>query len=77
MLLLLWADQRRWAKPCFEYSPDRKPTPFEHSHRGAEAEHGQTRIGLEAQIPVGEGCDAQFDAIEFASMTLSDLRDGS
>lgn len=41
------------------------------------AEEQQVAVGLEAQSPMGNGCDVRFDAVTYTAATLGDLRDGS
>jgi regulation of enolase protein 1 (concanavalin A-like superfamily) len=63
-VLLLWLDERRWAKLCFEFSPAGEPT-------------SRDKIGFEGQSPTGDGCSVTFDEIRFLPERLADLRDGS
>jgi regulation of enolase protein 1 (concanavalin A-like superfamily) len=118
-VLLLWADESRWAKVCFERSPagtnmivsvvnrrcsddangyvvDGSTTWLRVArlgrafafHASSDGEHWNfvryfdlgtesVQVGLEVQAPVGDGCAATFEDIEFASRRLTDLRDGS
>lgn len=120
-VLIVWAGETRWAKLCFEYSPDRKPMVVSVVTRGVSddanafvvegdqvwlriarigrvyafhassdgirwefvrgfalgAEDQEVTIGLEAQSPMGDGCDVRFDTVEYAAATLGNLRDGS
>jgi regulation of enolase protein 1 (concanavalin A-like superfamily) len=122
-VLLIYADERRWAKLCFEYSPQRRPIAvtvvtrglsddangFEVEDntawlritraRGAWAFHAsidgslwrllryfslgepekdeRVDVGFLAQSPIGEGCTAVFEQVEFRPGAPVDLRDGS
>jgi regulation of enolase protein 1 (concanavalin A-like superfamily) len=119
-VLLLWIDERHWAKLCFEFSPAREPMVVSvvcrdvaddanavvlsgqsvwlrvsrigrafayHASTDGQAwrmvrhfaldSDGETRIGFEAQSPVGEGCAVRFESIRYVTSRLADLRDGS
>ncbi|MBA8817023.1 hypothetical protein FHX48_002117 [Microbacterium halimionae] len=120
-VLLLWFDEKRWGKLCFEFAPDRQPMVVSvinrdvaddanafvvagnevwlrmsrvgrvfAFHASLDGEHwqmvrifvldspgAQPRIGFEAQSPMGEGCDVEFNDIEYSTTSLKDLRDGS
>lgn len=119
-VLFVYAAPDRWAKLCFELSPQGQPTvvsvvtrgvsddcnsltidgksvylrvyragevfAFHYSDDGRiwrlvryfRLEQGElARIGFSVQSPVGAGCRARFDAIEYQAGPLSDLRSGA
>ncbi len=118
-VLMIFADERHWAKLCFERSPqgsamvvsvvtngisdDANAWVVEQeqiwlrisSFRGAYAFHASTdgdkwefvryfglgateiRVGIEAQAPIGDGCEVTFSNLSLMPSELADLRDGS
>jgi regulation of enolase protein 1 (concanavalin A-like superfamily) len=116
--LVVWVDDRTWAKLALERSPAGVPTivsvvtrdvsddcnswplpsptawlriarigpayAFHASQDGTRwelvrhfrLETAATRVGFEAQSPLGDGCNARFSAISFAAATLGDIRSG-
>jgi uncharacterized protein len=77
-VLLLWLDERRWAKLCFEFSPAGQPMVVSVVRVFVlDDDTSRDSIGFEGQSPTGEGCRVTFDEIRFRPRRLTDLRDGS